>query len=55
MSKHETRNTFYWIASEVWYEGYENCPVSVILQKKKDLLSKNSMKNVALKLVPGPF
>ena len=53
MPKHETRNTFYWITWEVRQSGDEICPAYNIT--KENFLSKKSMKNMAWKLVPGPF
>ena len=53
MPKHETRNTFYWITWEVRQSGDEICPAYNI--RKENFLSKKSMKNMAWKLVPGPF
>ena len=48
MPKHETRNIFYSITSEV--NLVCSCHIT-----KENVLATNSRKNMAWKLVPGPF
>ena len=54
MSKHKTRNTFYWITWEVSIVCYWNL-ASLCHISKENNSSENSMKITAWKLVPGLF
>ena len=54
MPKHETRNTFYWTTWEVNTVSQWHLASLCNIAKEK-FLSKNSLKNMALKLIPGPF
>ena len=54
MLEHETRNSFDWITWEVKTVWLWNLASLCNITKEK-FLSKKFMKNVAWKLVPGPF
>ena len=54
MSKHKTRNTFYWITWEVNKVCYWNLASLCLISKEKKL-SKDSTKTATWKLVPGSF
>ena len=54
MPKHETQNAFHWITCEVNTVRQQNL-ASLCNITEETFLSKNSMKKMAWKLVPGSF